>query len=232
MAKKTPAEQAAIEIKRSLKELMEEVKRLQLQIIRRENNIVDLNNAIVNLQEEKRQLQEDFDNNFISIFGLKYKDYMKGYEFEKHVVWWMHQYFGQYELKIWQGDKFAHPYIEDDMICASWNMYPDLIYVDEQSKRVVTLECKYRNDGKLKFEHRQYENYKKFESQICSYMGVDARVYIMAGSRGETSHYPDFMYCIPIDYFADKDYVDYRDIPEYKVYERGFSNVIRDNIDF
>ena len=224
MAKKTPAEQAATEIRRSLKDLMEEVNRLQHRVNRREKDVE-------NLIEENRWLQEKFDNNFMSIFGIKYEEYLKGYGFEKHVVWWMHQYFGQYELVIWQGDKCAHPYVDGDKICASWNTYPDLIYVDEERKRVVALECKYRNDGRLDLERRQYENYKRFESQIRSLMGVEVSVFIMAGSRG-TSDRPDYMYCIPIDYFADRDSVDYRNIPDYKIYERGFSNVIRENIAF
>lgn len=216
--KKTQAEQAATNVRRSLKILIKEIDSLQRK---------------VNLHErEKEKMQEEFDNKFRSIFGVKFDDYLRGYGFEKHVVWWMNQYFKQYDLKIWQGDKCAHPYIDGDKISASWNTYPDLIYVDDENKKAIALECKYRSDGRLELDRRQYANYKKFESQIHSLMRVDVSVFIMGGSRGLTSDRPDYMYCIPLDFFVDKEIVDFREIPEYKVYERGFSNVIKDNLPF
>lgn len=225
MAKKTEAEQAATNIRRSLKVLTEEIDKLQHKVNSRERTIAQL-------KMEKEEKQKEFDNNFINIFGVKYDDYLRGYGFEKHVVWWMNQYFNQYDLKIWQGDKCAHPYIDGDKISASWNTYPDLIYVDEVNKKAIALECKYRNDGMLELERRQYDNYKKFESQMRSLMKVDISVFIIGGSRGLTTDRPDYMYCIPLDFFKDKELVDFREIPEYKVYERGFSNVIKDNIPF
>ena len=225
MAKKTEAEQTATNIRKGLKFLTEEIDNLRRKVNRHEKTIAQL-------KREKEEKEEEFDNNFRNIFGVKYDEYLRGYGFEKHVVWWMNQYFNQYDLKIWQGDKFAHPYVDGDKISASWNTYPDLIYVDEVNKKAIALECKYRNDGRLELERRQYDNYRKFESQIRSLMRVDVSVFIVGGSRGLTSDRPDYMYCIPLDFFADKEIVDFREIPEYKVYERGLSNVIKDNIPF
>ena len=225
MVKKTKAEQAATEIRRSLKVLTEELDSKQRLINRQEK-------IIARLEREKASLEEEFNNNFTSIFGARFDEYLRGYGFEKHVVWWMNQYFHQFKLKIWQGDKCAHPHIDGEKIIASWNTYPDLIYVNEKSKKVIALECKYRDNGRLELKDQQYENYKDFETQIHKLMGVDINVYIIGGSRGITSDRPDYMYCIPINYFANKKNVDFRDIPQFKIYERGLSNVIKDNSPF
>lgn len=197
-----------------------------------ESRVQSRDSRIAYLEKELQDQKDYYEFKFLQIFGVNFENYLIGYGFEKHVVRWMNQYFSQYELKIWQGDKCVQPYIEGDKISASWNTYPDLIYVNEVKKKVIALECKYRNDGWLELERRQYENYKKFETQIRSFMGVDASVFIIGGSRGLNSDSPDYMYCIPLDFFADKDIVDFREIPEYKVYERGLSNVIKDNIPF
>lgn len=222
MAKKTKTEQAATEIRRSLKVLTEEFSHLQNRLIRME-------------KENKKtidRLKSDHENLLISAFGPNYEDYLTGYGFEKHVVWWMNKYFQNYELKIWQGDKCTQPYVNEDKISASWNMYPDLIYVNTDPKKVIALECKYRENGILHLDQRQYKNYKNFETQISSLMGVETKVYIMGGSRGLTSDRPDYVYCIPIDYFSDKREVDFRDIPTFKVYERYVNNTITGNIPF
>lgn len=171
--------------------------------------------------------------NLISeLFGDNIEQYVEGYRFERFVARWMDINFKQYELKLWQSDKFAEILRGTRKLYPSWNQYPDLIYVDEVNKKAIALECKYRNDGMLELERRQYDNYKKFESQMRLLMKVDISVYIIGGSRGLTTDRPDYMYCIPLDFFKDKELVDFREIPEYKVYERGFSNVIKDNIPF
>ena len=37
--------------------------------------------------------QTDFEQLFQELFGTDYGTYIEGYNFEKHVVWWMNQYF-------------------------------------------------------------------------------------------------------------------------------------------
>lgn len=231
MAKKVrnKVEQALYDLQTARKMIKKAAEDLDSSIGSRDNKIAWLNEIHEN---QIQGTKEEYETMFLEIFGVNVDRYLEGFRFERHVVWWMNKHFPQYELKIWQGDKCYKPYEDSQTISASWNTYPDLIYVDEKRKRVVALECKYRYDGKLELARRQYENYKRFEPQISALMGVDARVYIMAGSRGETSGRPDFVYCIPIGYFDEHDSVDFRDIPEYKVYERGLSNVVEMNMPF
>ena len=150
----------------------------------------DLEEARETLEEKHKLLQD--------LFGEHYNYFIDGYRFERHVVWWMNKNYPHYELKIWQGDKFAPPYKDGDLIYASWNKYPDLIYVDAKHKKAIALECKYRYDGRLELDSRQYSNYKNFETQIKELLHIDTEVYLMVGS-GRIPNRPGSMYAIPID---------------------------------
>lgn len=219
--KKTYVEELLSDFRKSQKLAREAVSSLEARISSREKRIKFLEERISVLEEELGYQKECYENRFQEIFGVNFDNYLIGYGFEKHVVWWMNQYQKGYELKIWQGDKLARPYEEDDSIYASWNKYPDLIYVNERQKKVVALECKYRYDGVLNIDRRKYEDYKHFEMQIGSLMNVDTRVFIMVGSRG-TADKPDFMYCIPVDYFENLTEVDLRSVPQFKIMERDY----------
>lgn len=229
-------EQALYDIKVARKMIKKATEDLESSISSRDNKIAWLDEQLTiarqSIDDQMQGIRDEYESLFQEIFGENVDRYLEGFRFERHIVWWMNKNFPQYELKIWQGDKCYKPYEDSQTISASWNTYPDLIYVDEKQKRVVALECKYRYDGILNLDRRQYENYKRFETRISALMGVDAKVYIMAGSRGETSGRPDYVYCIPIGYFDKHDSVDFRYIPEYKVYERGLFNIIEKNIPF
>ena len=127
--------------------------------------------------------EKDFEQKFQDLFGENYDAYIEGYNFEKHVVWWMNQYFGNYSLKIWQGDKVAKPYGERNMIYASWNQYPDLIYVDEKNNKVLGLECKFCTYAKFKVERQQLRNYKDFEKYIHGLTNRDTKAYVIVGNN-------------------------------------------------
>ena len=223
--KKTDIEQAASDVRKGQKMVRDAITCL-------EKKISYLERQLKRKDEDLEQEKAEHETLIQELFGNNKDNYINGYKFERFIVRWMDINFSTYKLKIWQGDKCIKIFNGTKTLSASWNQYPDLIFVNESEKKVVALECKYKYDGWLKLDKRQYNNYTNFETQIRSLMGVDAKVYIMGGSRGLTPDYPDYVYCIPIDYFRNKDIVDFRDIPEYKVYERGVSNVIKENIPF
>ncbi len=188
--------------------------------------------------------EEDFEQKFQDLFGENYDAYIEGYNFEKHVVWWMNQYFGNYSLKIWQGDKIVKPYGERNKIYASWNQYPDLIYVDEQNNKVLGLECKFCTYAKFKVERQQLQNYKDFEKYIQELTNRDTRAYVIVGNneygffdetvgvfvngycptdRENISLRPTEMYCLPLDFIeqqlgnSDKTTIEVSNFPQYLI---------------
>lgn len=186
----------------------------------------------------------DIEQVFQELFGTNYEAYIEGYNFEKHVVWWMNQYFGNYTLKIWQGDKYCKPFEDKDRIYPSWNQYPDLIYVDERKRKVLGLECKFCLSAKFKVERRQLLNYKDFERHICNLTNMDTEVYIIVGNnensfydetadafvngymatdRENISKKPTEMYSLPLDFIvqqlgdADKTTIEVSEYPQYRI---------------
>lgn len=169
--------------------------------------------------------QTDFEQLFQELFGTDYGTYIEGYNFEKHVVWWMNQYFANYSLRIWQGDKFVRPFGNNDKICPSWNQYPDLVYVDEAKKKVLALECKFRLYAKFDIERRQLQNYRDFQQHIRHLTNMDTAVYVIVGNnencffdetvgifvngnnptdRENISLRPTEMYCLPLDFIEQQ----------------------------
>lgn len=223
--KKTYIEQAMSDVRSGQKMIKDAVARL-------EGKISTLEDQLRKKEEELEREKMENETLLQELFGEKKDNYIDGYKFERFVVRWMDINHSKYELKIWQGDKCIKIFNGTKTLSASWNQYPDLIFVNEEEKKVIALECKYRYDGCLELERRQYENYKRFEKQIRLLMGVDVKVFVIGGSRGVTPEKPYYVYCIPIKYFENRHYVNFRNIPEYKVYELGVANVIKENILF
>ena len=239
------------EIKKVLKQLADEVADLQSKIKDSSSSvqqsvsnirliIKDITKSIVSLDRENKNLkntlgekeleiiskEHEYNNKLSDFFSEDFNVYIVGYNFEKHVVWWMKKYYPHYDLKIWQGDKCVYPYKGEQMIFASWNQYPDLIFADEGNKKVLALECKYTQKDTLSISCNQLEHYRSFEQRINRLLNVDAKVYIMVGSGTPDSRNPISMYCIPISYFDNMIEslticeIKLRDIPEYRVMRR------------
>ena len=169
------------------------------------------------LVEQKRM----YESQFREVFGVDYDNYIKGYNFEQSVVRWMFFTHNQYSLKIWQGDKCVKVLKDAKTLSATWNKYPDLIYVDDKNKKVVALECKYRENGILQLDEDKYRDYLNFKEQIGEQMKVDVQVYLLVGSGPFVLSDPEYMYCIPIEYLQGKETVNMRDIPQYKIQYLG-----------
>lgn len=188
--------------------------------------------------------ETDFEQIFQELFGKDYDAYIEGYNFEKHVVWWMNQYFGNYTLKIWQGDKSCKPFEDRDRIYPSWNQYPDLIYVDEQKRKVLGLECKFCLYAKFKVERQQLQNYQDFVKHIRKLTNMDTTVYVIVGNnensffdetvgafvngymatyRENISKKPTEMYCLPLDFIeqqlgdSDRTIIEVSQFPQYRI---------------
>ena len=230
--KKTPAEQALFDIKKNLKVLSEQVDRLQVQLEIRTNQKNTLEEKLNKLRESK---ELEIRNISVDLFGDNYETYKDGYDFERHVVWWMNWLFPKYKLKIWQGDKICCPYGDHEPICPLWNKFPDLIYADDKKKKVLAIECKFRCNGIYELSKTKYLDYKLFEQLIRDLKDVDVQTCIMIGSISEyykfDKHYspnrPEFMYCIPINYFdtlfekSDTCVIDLREYPQFLVMKKN-----------
>ena len=209
--------------KTELEKLLDDFKKAQKTtknvIVRLEKIISQQTRQIEQLQNELEQEKESKNLLLLGLLGENADQSMDGYDFERHVAWWMKRHQSHLTLEIWQGDKFAHPYMDSEVICPLWNKYPDQIYFDENKKEIIAIECKYRYDGILEINNQKYEKYKSFESQQGNLMNKDVKVFLMVGSRG-TPDRPDYMYCIPIDCFENQSIINLRDIPQYKIMER------------
>lgn len=165
---------------------------LKLKCSSLEQRNAELNQRVEELLSEVKDYED---------WKKKNQDYLKGVEFEKFVVRWMYNHRNRFSLKIWQGDKSV-PVVgyryELHHITAAWNKYPDLIFVDDESKQAIAIECKYCFEGRRSLETRKYDDYLNFENSLSQFMGKNIRVYIMIGTRGEASN-PDWLYCIPLD---------------------------------
>ena len=174
------------------------------------------------LQEEIESIRQYYQQVLKRAIGSNYENYLIGYDFERYVVRWMDAYCNQHDFLFWQGDKSTISYITHHRLQAKWNAFPDLVYIDEKKQKLIALECKYKCNGKLTIEANKYKDYKDFARFIRQNTKWDVQVHIMVGSRG-TADDPDFMYCIPLDYFEKHNKVDLRDIPQYKVHNGKFS---------
>lgn len=186
----------------------------------------------------------DFEEKFQELFGKDYDAYIEGYNFEKHVVWWMNQYFVNYSLKIWQGDKYCKPFGDYDKIYPSWNQYPDLIYADDSNKKVLALECKFCIYARFKVERRQLQNYQNFERHIRQLTNMETKAYVIVGNnengffdetvgifvngsiptdRENISLRPTEMYCLPLDFIeqqlgnSDQTTIEVSQFPQYLI---------------
>ena len=211
--KKTELEQLLSDFKKAQKTTKNVVARL-------ESIINQQAQQIARLQSDLEQEKENRDLLLKGLLGENADQSIDGYDFERHVAWWMKRHQPHLTLEMWQGDKFAHPYMDSEIICPLWNKYPDLIYFDDNKTEIIAIECKYRYDGVLEICNQKYEKYKSFETRQGNLMNKNVKVYIMAGSRG-TPDRPDYMYCIPIDCFENQSVINLRDIPQYKVMERN-----------
>lgn len=208
MAKKVrnKVEQALYDIKKARKMLKQAADDLDSSICSRERKIkwlegrIDLQDEYIN--DELARTKEEYDSQMQDVIGAHVDMYLKGYNFERFVVQWMFKNNSDFDLKIWQGDKCVDTR-EGKKIVASWNMYPDLIYVNEKTKQVIAIECKYRSNGMLELSKKKYEDYKRFEDQIGGLMHVDVCVYLMFGCGWDAAN-PDTMYRLPIDKLAEK----------------------------
>lgn len=218
-------EQALYDIKVARKMIKKAAEDLESSIDSRENKIKWLESRLDSQDEyfegEIQRTKEDCDSKLQDMIGIHVDEYLKGYSFERFVVQWMYKSYSEFELKIWQGDKCVDTR-DGKKIVASWNMYPDLIYVNEKKKQVIALECKYRSNGILELPQKKLEDYKRFEEQIGNLMNVDVKVYIMLGG-GRDAAKPSSIYRIPIgelDEMVDANdicVVDGKDFPQYKV---------------
>lgn len=238
MAQKTrnKVEQALYDLQTARKMIKKAAGDLEDRCNSLENHSRWVEKQLVEEEDFNTQLKNQYEAKFQEIFGVNIDFYLDGFRFERHVVWWMNRYFSQYELKIWQGDKCYKPYEDSKRISASWNTYPDLIYVDTNNKKVVALECKYRSNGKISLEQRQFENYRNFEKQIGAFMNVKTKVYVMVGTGGSSSDRPDNMYCVPLEVLRNERELDLYAHPQYLVMERGDVGqeirIHKDNIPF
>lgn len=234
MAKQTrnKVEQALYDIKKARQMIKKAAENLESSIDSRENRIRFLEEETRSDIEWINQIKENYETKFQEIFGKRIDTYLDGFRFERHVVWWMNQYYSQYELKIWQGDKCYKPYEDSKMIRASWNSYPDLIYVDTNEKKVLALECKYRANGIIWLDDEHFKNYETFEKQIGNFMNVDTEVYVMVGTSGPSSERPDCMYCVPLSCLRNQREMDLCNYPQYRVMDRSEQMCITENIPF
>ncbi len=228
--KKTELEQALRDFRKTQKEQRNIVSELERIINRKEKRIRELTNQMESLKAEYEEKCEE-------IFGQNMDSYIQGIRFERHVAWWMHEHFPQYSLKIWQSDKYYRPYEDDEPITADWNSFPDIIFVDETQKKVLAIECKYRKDGKLTIDERQYSNYKQSEIPLQKLFGSEVEVLVMVGVDEFSIRpgRPDYMYCFPIDFFEDGAEKDVKSFKENLVMDRYHSfttKPIVDNIHF
>lgn len=227
--RKTELEQALSDFKKTQKEQRNIVSVLERIIYRKDKEVRDLKNKIESLTAE-------YEEKCTEIFGLNIDNYLQGVRFERHVTWWMREYFPQYSLKIWQSDKYYKPYSEETAITAEWNSFPDLIFVDESTKDVLAIECKYRKDGKLNIDDRQYNNYNRSKMLLQGLFGGKVKVFVMAGvdEHSITPERPDYMYCIPLDRFKDGTEKDMKLFKNYLVMDRLSFNTkpIIDHIHF
>ena len=228
--KKSGLEQVLSDFRKTQKEQRNIVSNFERVIRRKEREIRELNDQLESLKAEyEAKCQE--------IFGTNMDSYLQGVRFERHVAWWMREYFPQYSLKIWQGDKCYKPYENDELITAEWNSFPDHIFVDESNKKVLAIECKYRKDGKLTIDERQYNNYKQSEILLQRLFGANVKVFVMVGvdEFKICPNKPDYMYCIPIDRFEDGKEKELKSFKEYLVMDRYHSantKPILENIHF
>lgn len=227
--KKTELEQALSDFRKTQKEQRNIVSNYERIIRRKERDIRELNNQLESLKAEyEAKCQE--------IFGTNMDSYLQGVRFEQHVAWWMRKYFPQYSFLIWQSDKYYKPYEEEEPIRAEWNSFPDLIFVDMKAQKAIAIECKFRSNGLLTIDHEHYMNYKRAETQISEYLGVDTEVFVMAGTNeyGRDSQKPEYMYCFPVDFFKDGAEKDIKSFKEYLVMDRyaHATKPILDNIHF
>lgn len=214
--KKTELEQALSNFKKTQKEQRQIVQSLETIIRSKEREVVRLKN-------EKQSLIDEYEDKLMSVVGENADEYIKGYNFERHVAWWMREHFPQYSLKMWQGDKYYCPYVDDKQITAEWNAFPDLIFVDEEKKKVLAIECKYRKDGKLTIDEKQFHNYRQSQIPLQTLFDAEVKVVVMAGVNefSITPQRPDYMYCIPIDCFEDGKEKDLKLLKEYLVMNRN-----------
>ncbi len=237
MAKKirNKVEQALYDLQTARKMIKKAAEDLESSVDSRDNRIFHLEKEVESDQEWVARTKDDYEAQFLEIFGVNVDTYLEGFRFERHVVWWMNRYYNQYTLKIWQGDKCYKPYDDQKLIRASWNSYPDLIYVDENKKAVLTLECKYRANGIIKLDKAQFENYKNFEKQIADFMNVKVKVYVMVGTSGSSDR-PDFMYCVPLNCLRNEREMDLKSYPQYLIMERNDNGqdiqIYKDDIPF
>lgn len=237
---RSKVEQALYDLQTARKMIKKAAEDLDSSISSRENRISWLERE-VDLQEvlnddQIQRVKEEYDEKLQDVIGVHVDEFIKGYHFEQFVVNWMYRNFKEYELKIWQGDKGVKA-CDGKLVKASWNMYPDLIFVNSERKKVIALECKYRNSGDFRLKKCKYEDYKNFETQIRKFMNVDVNVYIIVGNGSPET--PSNIYCIPIDFYDDKFentewctiHVD--DLPQYKAmyWSKGEKNVTK-NIPF
>ena len=138
---------------------------------------------IEQLQNELEHEKENKDLLLTGLLGENADRAIDGYDFERHVAWWMKKHQPHLTLEMWQGDKFAHPYMDDEIICPLWNKYPDLIYSEDGKKEIIAVECKYRYDGILEINNQKFEKYKSFESHQGNLMSKNIKVYISSNLR-------------------------------------------------
>ena len=244
--KKTLAEQALFDFKKNLKVISKQVDNLQRQLEECTRQKNDLEKELIALREAK---DLEIKNIKTYLAGDNYDNYKIGYDFERHVAWWMNKKRSKYELKIWQGDKMCHPYENKEPIYPSWNRYPDLVYADDKKKKVLALECKFRCDGIYELSKSKYLDYKHFEQLMRNLKNVDVQICIMIGSISEyrkhdrycSPNRPEYTYCIPISYFdeslknTDTCSIDLREFPQFLVMKRlldGTIDYIDQNIPF
>lgn len=233
-------EQALYDLQTARKMIKKAAEDLDSSVSSRENRINWLERQF-DLQEllnddQIQRVKEEYDEKLQDIIGDHVDEFIKGYHFEQFVVDWMYRNFKEYELKIWQGDKGVKAG-DGKFVKASWNMYPDLIFVNNEEKKVLALECKYRNNGNFRLKKNKYEDYKNFEVQIRKFINVDVNVYIMVGNGFPET--PNNMYCIPIDFYDGKFEntecftVNIDDLKQYKImhWSRGEKNIYK-NVPF
>jgi len=185
------------------------------------------------LQEEIESIRQYYQQLLKQAVGANYENYLIGYDFEQYVVRWMDEYYDdKCDLITWQSDKSTISHVSHKRICAKWNSFPDLWYFDETKQKLIALECKYKSNGKLTIDAHKYKDYKDFTRFMRQNTKWDVQVHIMVGSRG-TADDPDFMYCIPLDYFENHDYVDLRNVPQFKILEGNtYKRILTNNIPF
>lgn len=229
--KKTYVEAALSDVRKGQKLVRDAVTRLADKISSQEKRIKFLEEQCDSAKEYQEEQKNKYENLLNELVGGNVDGYLEGYRFEQFVVRWMDINHKKYGLKIWQGDKHVKIFKGTKTLSASWNKFPDLIFVNEKEKKVVALECKYRYDGILKLTKAKFTDYQNFEKQINSFMQVDTKTYLMVGISGESKS-PAYMYCIPIDHLEnlmnndDEIELNMRDFPQFKVMEKDYYDYI------